>query len=64
MTRIAILISGYGSNLQAIIDAVEAGELPSVEIALLVSNRREAYGIKRAVRHGIPVVYFPLAPYT
>jgi formyltetrahydrofolate-dependent phosphoribosylglycinamide formyltransferase len=64
MTRIAILISGFGSNQQAIIDAVEAGQLPGVEIALVVSNRREAFGIKRAVRHGIPVVYFPLAPYT
>jgi formyltetrahydrofolate-dependent phosphoribosylglycinamide formyltransferase len=64
MTRIAILISGFGSNQQAIMDAVEAGRLPGVEVALVVSNRREAFGIKRAVRHGLPVVYFPLAPYT
>jgi formyltetrahydrofolate-dependent phosphoribosylglycinamide formyltransferase len=63
MTRIAVLVSGFGSNLQAIIDAVEEGGLPGVEIGLVVSNRREARGIKRAVRHGIPVVYFPLAPY-
>lgn len=45
-------------------DAVERGRLPGVEVALVVSNRREAFGIKRAVRHGVPVVYFPLAPYT
>ncbi len=64
MTRIAILISGYGSNQQAIMDAVAEGQLPGVEVALVVSNRREAYGIERAVRHGVPVVYFPLAPYT
>ena len=64
MIRIAILISGSGSNLQAILDAVEAGRLPGVEVALAVSNRREAYGIRRAVRHGVPVVYFPLASYT
>ena len=64
MTRIGVLISGFGSNLQALIDAVEGGKLPGVEIALVVSNRREAHGIERAVRHGIPVVYFPLAPYT
>ena len=64
MTRIAILISGFGSNQQAIMDAVEEGRLPSVEVALVVSNRREAFGIKRAVKGGIPVVYFPLAPYT
>lgn len=64
MPRIAVLISGYGSNLQAILDAVERGELPGVEPALVVSNRREAYGIQRAIRHGVPVLYFPLAPYT
>jgi len=64
MTRIAVLVSGFGSNLQAILDAVERGDLPGVEVALVVSNRIEAYGIKRALHHGVPVVYFPLAPYT
>lgn len=64
MTRIAVLISGFGSNLQAILDAVEGGDLPGVEVALVVSNRREAYGIERAMKHGAPVVYFPLAPYS
>jgi formyltetrahydrofolate-dependent phosphoribosylglycinamide formyltransferase len=64
MTRIAILISGYGSNQQAIMDAIEAEQLARVEVALVVSNRREAFGIKRAVKHGVPVLYFPLAPYT
>ena len=63
MTKIAVFISGYGSNLQAIIDAWEEGRLPNVEIALVVSNRREAFGVKRAIRHGIPLVYFPLLPY-
>lgn len=64
MTRIAVLVSGFGSNLQAILDAIEGGKLPGVEAALVVSNRREAFGINRAVKHGVPVVYFPLAPYT
>lgn len=64
MTRIAILISGSGTNLEAILQAIEKGQLPGVEPALVVSNRREAYGIKRAVKHGVPVIYFPLAPYT
>jgi formyltetrahydrofolate-dependent phosphoribosylglycinamide formyltransferase len=64
MTRIAILISGSGTNLEAILQAIEEGKLPDVEPALVVSNRREAYGIKRAVKHGVPVIYFPLAPYT
>ncbi|MBN1249280.1 MAG: phosphoribosylglycinamide formyltransferase [Anaerolineae bacterium] len=64
MTRIAVLISGSGTNLQAIIDAVANGQLPDIEIAVVVSNRREAYGVKRAIQHGIPLVYFPLLPYT
>lgn len=64
MPQLAVLISGFGSNLQAIIDAVEAGNLPGVELSLVVSNRREAYGIQRAIQSGVPVVYFPLAPYS
>lgn len=64
MTRIAILISGSGTNLEAILQAVEEEKLPGVEPVLVVSNRREAYGIKRAVKHGVPAIYFPLAPYT
>jgi formyltetrahydrofolate-dependent phosphoribosylglycinamide formyltransferase len=63
MKRIAVLISGNGSNLEAILNASESGQLPGVEVALVVSNRREAFGIKRAVRHGVPVIYFPLLPY-
>jgi len=64
MPNIAILVSGYGSNLQAILDAAAAGQLPGAEVALVVSNRKAAYGIQRAVQAGVPVVYFPLAPYT
>jgi len=64
MTRIAILISGFGSNQQAIMDAAADGRLPGVEVALVVSNRKDAYGIQRAIHHGVPVVYFPLAPYS
>lgn len=63
-TRIAILVSGFGSNQQAIFDAVRDGRLPGVEVALVVSNRKNAHGIERAIRHGVPVVYFPLAPYS
>lgn len=64
MTKLAILISGSGSNLQAILDAAASGDLPGVEIALVVSNRKEAYGMQRAFKRGIPVVYFPKLPYT
>ncbi len=62
MKRLAILISGSGSNLQAIIDAVQAGRLLA-QIAVVVSNRRDAFGLTRAGRAGIPTLYFPLKPY-
>ena len=52
MTRLAILISGNGSNLQAFIDAVASGSL-GVEIAVVVSNRQDAYGLTRARGAGI-----------
>jgi formyltetrahydrofolate-dependent phosphoribosylglycinamide formyltransferase len=61
--RLAVLISGSGSNLQAIIDAVAAGRLDA-QIVVVVSNRREAFGLARAERAGIPTLYFPLKPYT
>jgi len=60
--RIAVLISGNGSNLQAILDACAAGELPAQVIAV-VSNRREAFGLERAKRAGVPALYHPLKPY-
>ena len=50
--RLAVLISGNGSNLQAIIDAIEAGEL-NAEIKAVISNDRSAYGLVRATRHGL-----------
>jgi formyltetrahydrofolate-dependent phosphoribosylglycinamide formyltransferase len=62
MQRLAVLISGNGSNLQAIMDAIEAGQL-AAQIVAVVSNRREAYGLVRARRAGLPALYFPLKPY-
>ncbi len=61
--RLGVLISGSGSNLQAIIDACEAGKLPGVEIALVISNSASAYGIQRALKHKIPVIYLPWRKY-
>lgn len=49
---LAILISGNGSNLQAIIDAIESGQL-NAEIKAVVSNNPEAYGLVRATRHNL-----------
>ena len=49
---LGVLISGGGTNLQAIIDAIERRDLPA-QIRLVVSNRRDAYGLVRAQRHGL-----------
>ena len=49
-TRLAVFVSGGGTNLQAIIDA----DIPSVEIVLVFSNNPEAYALDRAKNHGIP----------
>lgn len=50
---IAVLVSGSGSNLQAIIDASERREIPC-RVALVISNKEDAYGLVRAAKHGIP----------
>jgi phosphoribosylglycinamide formyltransferase-1 len=50
---IAVLVSGSGSNLQAIIDASEKGEIPC-RVGIVLSNKPDAYGLVRARKHGIP----------
>ena len=50
---IAVLVSGSGSNLQAIIDASERGEIPC-RVGIVISNKADAYGLDRAKKHGIP----------
>ena len=57
--RLGILISGSGSNLQALIDAIESQQLPGVEIALVVSNKADAYGLQRALKHRLPAIFLP-----
>ena len=54
MTRIVVLISGHGSNLQALIDAQQRDELGGGQIVAVLSNRAEAYGLKRAQQANIP----------
>src|SRR5688572_14408377 len=61
--RLIVLISGSGTNLQAILDAV-TGERLDASVALVVSNRKAAYGLVRAEQAGIPTLYFPLKAYT
>ena len=62
LPRLVILISGSGSNLQAILDAVAAGRITAGP-SLVVSNRKNAYGLVRAENAGVPTAYFPFKPY-
>lgn len=53
MLRIAVLVSGGGTNLQAIIDAIAAGKITDTEIAAVISNNKNAYALERAKQAGI-----------
>lgn len=53
-TKIAVLVSGGGTNLQALIDAQNSGIIQSGEIALVISNNANAYALERAAKAGIP----------
>ncbi|HET8731003.1 MAG TPA: phosphoribosylglycinamide formyltransferase [Moraxellaceae bacterium] len=63
MLKIAVLISGSGSNLQAIIDAMTRGEI-DVRIAGVLSNRPDAYGLTRARQHGIATAVIAQGEYS
>lgn len=56
--RLVVLISGHGSNLQAILDACASGEL-SASVLAVISNRPDAYGLTRAGRARVEAIYFP-----
>jgi len=51
--RLAILISGRGSNMQTLVGAIERGEIPDTEVSLVFSNRRDAPGLAWAEQHGL-----------
>lgn len=53
-TKIAVFVSGGGTNLQALIDAAERGEMPSGEITLVLASNETAYALTRAAENGIP----------
>jgi phosphoribosylglycinamide formyltransferase-1 len=55
--KIGVLVSGSGTDLQSIIDAIEDGYLTEAEIAVVISNKEDAYGLERARKHGIPAVF-------
>lgn len=53
LTRIAVFVSGGGTNLQALLDAEAAGKIPSGEIALVLSDNKDAYALQRAAKAGV-----------
>ncbi|AKB12839.1 MAG: phosphoribosylglycinamide formyltransferase [Methanosarcina thermophila] len=55
--KIAVLVSGRGSNLQAIIDSIEKGYIKNAEINVVISNKANAYALERARIHGISTVF-------
>ena len=56
MLKIVVLVSGGGTNLQAIMDAVEAKTITNTEIIGVISNNKNAYALERAKKHGIPAM--------
>jgi len=57
--RIGVLLSGRGSNFEALAESVSAGRIPGAEIAIVVSNQPDALGLKRAEARGIPARMIP-----
>ncbi len=60
--KIAVLLSGSGTTLENIFEHIERGELP-VEVAVVISSRKDAYGIERAKKRGVPAHVFPRKKY-
>ena len=56
MLKIAVLVSGGGTNLQAIIDKIAEGVITNTEIAVVISNNKNAYALERAKQAGIEAV--------
>lgn len=53
MLNVAVLVSGGGTNLQAIIDAIDSGRITNARIGIVISNNPNAYALERAKKHGI-----------
>ena len=57
MLKVAVLVSGGGTNLQAILDAIDSGRITNAEVSLVISNNPNAYALERAKNHGIEAVF-------
>ena len=53
MRNLTVLVSGGGTNLQAVIDAIASGKIPDARIALVIASRADAFALTRAARAGI-----------
>src|SRR5690349_3308981 len=60
--RVAVLASGRGSNLQAVIDAIEAGQVQATIVAV-ISNKKDAVALERARKHGLPDLFVDPKPF-
>ncbi|MGN0482564.1 MAG: phosphoribosylglycinamide formyltransferase [Lachnospiraceae bacterium] len=56
MLRVAVLVSGGGTNLQAIMDALDSGKITNAELSIVISNNPNAYALERAKKHGVEAV--------
>lgn len=56
MLRVVVMVSGGGTNLQAILDAMDGGKITGASVEAVISNNRGAYALERAKKHGIPAV--------
>ena len=63
MLRVAVLVSGGGTNLQAIINKVNEGYMPNVEISAVIASKPEAYALERAKKNNIPTKVIPRKDY-
>ena len=63
MVKVAVLVSGGGTNLQAILDAEDAGTLKSGKVTLVVSNNPDAFALTRAQNHGVETLVLSKADY-
>jgi phosphoribosylglycinamide formyltransferase 1 len=55
--KIGVLASTKGTDLQAIIDEIESGKMPGIEITVVISNKKNAYALERADKHGIKAIF-------
>ena len=56
MLRVTVLVSGGGTNLQAILDAIDSGKIRNAEVVAVISNNPGAYALERAKQHNIPAI--------